>query len=121
MAIVIILIVVAVLVPLNIVATWKAQRSIGLRRSQKTAQTILTWIVPFLGAIAVIVVSTHPRDRKNRPATPDPGADVLSGGGYFGGDGGGHYGSHGHGHGHGGDAGHGGDGGAASGDGGGGH
>jgi hypothetical protein len=101
-----ILLFVAVMVLLNVVATWKAHRSIGLSRSQKTAQTILAWIIPFFGAIAVIVVSTDPAERQKRAAAADQGADALSGGGYY--DGGGHY--HGS-HGHGGDSGHAGDGG----------
>jgi hypothetical protein len=115
MTIAILLSVVAAAVLLNVVATWKAHRSIGLTRSQKTAQTILAWIIPFFGAIAVIVVSTDPAERQKRAAAADPGADAFSGVGYFGGDGG-HHGSHGHGS----DSGHGGDGGG-HGDGGGGH
>jgi hypothetical protein len=116
MTIAILLIVVAVAVFLNVVATWKVRQSSGLTRSQKTAQTILAWILPFFGAIAVIVISTDPAERQRRRTRVESGAD---GGGYFGGDGGGHHGSHGHGHG--GDAGHGGDGGGHGGDGGGGH
>jgi uncharacterized membrane protein YgcG len=114
MAIAILSFVVAVAVFLNVVATWKAHRYTGLTRAQKIAQTILAWIIPFFGAIAVIVVSTDPAERQKRAAAVDPGADGLIGGAYFGGDGG-HHG------GHGGDSGHGGDGGGQGGDGGGGH
>ena len=67
MTIMIVSFVVAAAVFLNVVATWKAQAT-GLTRSQKTAQTILAWIIPFFGAIAVIVVSTDPAERQKRAA-----------------------------------------------------
>jgi hypothetical protein len=103
---------------LSIVATWLVRRSVVLTRSQKAAQIILAWIIPFLGATAVIVILTDPKDRERRRPRVNTGGETESSGGYFGGEGG-HHG--GHGHSHGGDAGHGGDGGGHGGDGGGGH
>jgi hypothetical protein len=115
--ILILLVVVGAAVFLSIVATWMVRRSVALTRYQKAAQIILAWVIPFLGATAVIVILTDPKDRERRRARVNGGGEVESGGGYFGGDGSGHHGSHGHG----GDAGHGGDGGGHGGDGGGGH
>lgn len=118
MEIVILLVVVGVAVFLSMVATWMVRRSVALTRLQKAAQIILAWVIPFLGATAVISILTDPKDRerRRRQAKMNSGAEAESSGGYFGGEGG-HHG----GHGHGGDAGHGGDGGGHGGDGGGGH
>jgi hypothetical protein len=118
MEIIILLVVVGAAVFLSIVATWMVRRSVALTRSQKAAQIILAWVIPFLGATAVIVILTDPKDRERRRARVNTGGEAESSGGYFGGEGG-HHG--GHGGGHGGDAGHGGDGGGHGGDGGGGH
>jgi hypothetical protein len=68
MTIMILSFVVAAAVFLNVVATWKAHQASGLTSSQKTAQTILAWIIPFFDAIAVIVVSTDPAERQKRAA-----------------------------------------------------
>jgi hypothetical protein len=118
MAVGILLIVVAEAVFLSIVATWTVRRSVALTRSQKAAQIVLAWVIPFLGATVVIGILTDPKDRERRRARVNTGGETDSSGGYFSGEGG-HHG--GHGHSHGGDAGHGGDGGGHGGDGGGGH
>ena len=68
MTIMILSFVVAAAVFLNLVATWRAHQSTGLTSSQKTAQTILAWIIPFFDAITVIVVSTDPAERQKRAA-----------------------------------------------------
>ena len=116
MDVVILSIVVALAVILSVVATWRAQRSIGLTRSQKTAQVVLAWILPFIGAVGVIVMSIEPGEREKRAAgAGDPGVGAMSGSSTA--EAGHHHGSHGHGH----DAGHSGDGGGHGGDGGGGH
>jgi hypothetical protein len=106
MEIIILLVVVAAAVFFSIVATWMVRRSVALTGSQKAAQIILAWVIPFLGAPAVIVILTDPKDRERRRARVNAGGETEGSGGYFGGEGG-HHG----GHGHCGDAGHGGDGG----------
>jgi len=120
MEIAILIIIVGIAVFLSIVATWMVRRSVALTRAQKAAQIVLAWVIPFLGATAVIVILTDPKDRERRRARVNSGGEVESSGGYFGGEGG-HHGGHGHSHGGDGDAGHGGDGVGHGGDGGGGH
>ena len=118
MEIIFLSILLSIVVFLDVVATWMVRRSVALTRSQKVAQIIVIWIIPCLGAVAVMVILTDPKERENRRTRMNSAGEVESNSGYFGGEGA-HHG--GHGHGHGGDAGHGGDGGGHGGDGGGGH
>jgi hypothetical protein len=62
----IIIVVLGLAVFLDVVATWMVLRSVVLSRFQKVAQTVLIWIVPFAGAIAVISILTDPKDRERR-------------------------------------------------------
>lgn len=113
MEIAIILGVVGLAVFLNAVATWMVRRSVALTRFQKSAQMVLIWVVPFVGAILVISILTDPEDRARRQKRWVP-----NDGGSFGGDGDvasreadphrGHWGDSRH-DAHGGDGGHGGD------------
>ena len=85
MEIVILSIIVSIAVFLSIVATWMVRRSVVLTRFQKGAQIVLVWIVPFLGAIAVISILTDPKERRRRQANGSSSnegqapADILAG------------------------------------------
>jgi hypothetical protein len=57
-----------VVVVLNLVATVCLMPSNLYSRSQKTLQSVLIWVLPFVGAILVLTVLVH--DRKS--ASPDP-------------------------------------------------
>jgi uncharacterized membrane protein YgcG len=77
---VILLIVVAVAVFLSVVATWMVRRSVALTGFQKVAQIVLAWVIPFLGAIAVISILTDPKDRERRRAKRGANEESAIGG-----------------------------------------
>jgi hypothetical protein len=79
MEIAIISIVVGLAVFLDVVATWMVGRSVASSRFQKVAQTVLIWVVPFLGAMLVISILTDPKDRASRQSK-----EVSSGDGSLG-------------------------------------
>ena len=80
MEFVILLIVVAVAVFLSVVATWMVRRSVALTGFQKVAQIVLAWVIPFLGAIAVISILTDPKDRERRRAKRGANEESAIGG-----------------------------------------
>jgi hypothetical protein len=96
---------------LSLVATKMLIRSDFESRFQKSAQMILIWVIPFVGAILVIAVLSQSKVRLTRPLNGSKGGDTWMPGmgpessresGHHS-----HWGDSGHG-GHGGDGGHGG-------------
>jgi hypothetical protein len=83
---VILVIVVGIAVLLSVVATWMVRRCGALSSFQKVAQIVLVWVVPLVGAIVVIAILTEPTDRRERIAESGSSNEILSHGGYLGGD-----------------------------------
>ena len=71
----VLLVLVAMLVAANIVATIVCVRSPALTRLQKRLQLCVIWFIPAIGAFSVLLL--HRLDR--RPVTPGSSAEGLDG------------------------------------------